>query len=287
MHDAGLLGTAVPGEVTNKSTPLHLRYLSFGAGVQSTALLVMSALGLRGCPKADFAVFSDTQDEPAYVYEHLARMQAWGEAHGLPVHVTTRGRLSEVSGGRFLVPIFVEGTDGRASMTWRKCTHEYKLQPIIQFVRRRLGILPGQRVGKGRTATALIGISIDESQRMKPPLQPWMTNVYPLVDAGMTRSACLALLDEHGIELPSKSACVFCAFHSDSAWVQMRDDHPTEWARAVAFDEQIRDMASAGIQKPAYLHRSLIPLREVAFDSRQQRFDLEGFGNDCEGMCGV
>ena len=43
-----------------------LTYLSLGAGVQSTALLVISAHGLYGCPRADLAIFADTQDEPAY-----------------------------------------------------------------------------------------------------------------------------------------------------------------------------------------------------------------------------
>ncbi|KKM78901.1 hypothetical protein LCGC14_1355330 [marine sediment metagenome] len=39
-------------------------YISFGAGVQSTALLIMSNLGLKDCPKADVAIFADTGDEP-------------------------------------------------------------------------------------------------------------------------------------------------------------------------------------------------------------------------------
>lgn len=45
-----------------------LRILSLGAGVQSTALLVMAAEGLID---VDAAVFADTQWEPRKVYDHL------------------------------------------------------------------------------------------------------------------------------------------------------------------------------------------------------------------------
>src|SRR3990172_11792930 len=74
--------------------PISFTYLSLGAGVQSTAVLAMSALGLRGCPKADVAIFADTQDEPKWVYDHLSVLEKWGAEHGLPVVRTTIGCLS-------------------------------------------------------------------------------------------------------------------------------------------------------------------------------------------------
>ena len=45
-------------------------YLSLGAGVQSSALLVLACTDDR-VPKPDVAVFSDTGDEPQYVMEYL------------------------------------------------------------------------------------------------------------------------------------------------------------------------------------------------------------------------
>lgn len=41
-------------------------YLAFGAGVQSTALLVAGCLGLHGVKRPDIALFADTMGEPAY-----------------------------------------------------------------------------------------------------------------------------------------------------------------------------------------------------------------------------
>lgn len=54
-------------------------YLSFGAGVQSSALLAMAALGLRGVPRPDLVVFADTGSEPPWVYDHLMFMHRWCE----------------------------------------------------------------------------------------------------------------------------------------------------------------------------------------------------------------
>lgn len=95
-----------------------LTYLSFGAGVQSSALLVMSALGLEGCPRADVAIFADTQIEPDYVYRHLEVMERWAKEHGIPVERVTEGNLAAkvlegsgpVARDRFVtVPAFVSG----------------------------------------------------------------------------------------------------------------------------------------------------------------------------------
>src|SRR4051812_41161483 len=78
-------------ELTETSPASDFTYISFGAGVQSTALLVMSNLGLRACPRADVAIFADTQGEPAWVYEHLAFMERWS---AIPVIRVTTGDLA-------------------------------------------------------------------------------------------------------------------------------------------------------------------------------------------------
>ena len=49
-----------------------LTYISLGAGRQSTAMAICSALGLYNVPKASIALFADTGDEPPNVYEHLS-----------------------------------------------------------------------------------------------------------------------------------------------------------------------------------------------------------------------
>jgi hypothetical protein len=262
-----------------------VRYISFGAGVQSTALVVMSALGLRGCPRADAAIFADTQDEPPWVYEQLRAVAEWARPHGLMVWQVTAGQLSNAGEAFLRIPAFTEGDDGRPSMLRRQCTREFKIVPIQRAVRKMLGYEPRQRI-KHRVE-ALIGISRDEIQRMRVSDEPWVTNRYPLIDAGMYRGNCLTLIREHGLPEPRKSACVFCPYHDNDFWRTLKEQHPAQFETAAQYDERIRDSTKAGVSRPAFLHRSLLPLRQVDF-TKPETGQLDfGFQNECEGMCGV
>lgn len=79
-----------------------LRLLSLGAGVQSSAVLLLAALG--ELPRLDGAIFADTGWEPRAVYDHLDRLKREvASPAGIPVHqvgVGTRGRATIPGGGR-------------------------------------------------------------------------------------------------------------------------------------------------------------------------------------------
>lgn len=265
-------------------------YLSFGAGVQSTALLVMSNKGLRECPRADIAIFADTGDEPQWVYDHLERMIKWSD---IPVEVVSKGCLSDdvkarqegTKGRLACIPAFTAAADGDGNAILRRqCTREYKIEPIEKKMRSYLGYKPRQRVKE--SVTCLIGISLDEVTRIKPSRTKWITNKWPLIDAGMRRHDCLRLISENGIPEPRKSSCVFCPYHSDSFWRDLKDNHPTEFAKAVNFDREVRSMSRSGLRQSVFLHRSLVPLDEVDLtDPQKDQTDM--FENECDGYCGV
>lgn len=269
--------------------PISFRYISLGAGVQSTAVLAMSVLGLKGCPKADAAIFADTQDEPDWVYRHLEVLERWAGDRGIQVYRCTNGKLSEsvldlAARKSFIaIPAYSVGDDGKATMLRRQCTREYKITPIERKVRELLGVK--RIVSKSRRVAAMLGISMDEIVRVRDSRTPWCQNEYPLIDARMSRDDCLRLIEKVGLPRPRKSACVFCPFNSDAAWKDMKQNHPVEFERAVAFDEAVRDGSTKGEKhRPIYLHRSLRPLATVPFDAQGT---LEGFGNECAGVCGV
>ncbi len=267
-----------------------LTYLSLGAGVQSTAVLVMSNLGLHGCPRADVAIFADTQSEPAWVYEHLAWLTDWSE---IPVETCTAGDLRQHATekqqgkrGRYAnIPLWTLGAKGRAVPLRRHCTREYKIEPIEQHVRRRLGYKPRQRM-KHRVEY-LVGISLDEIVRAKPSRTPWATARWPLLDAGMRRRDCLALLARQGVPTPRKSSCSFCPYHDDRMWIELRAAAPKDFQTAVEFDRQMRDLSTSGLKQPAFVHRSLIPLDQVEFEPEAPMPLFDSFTEECEGMCGV
>jgi hypothetical protein len=252
-----------------------LIYIALGAGVQSTALLIGSVDGRF--PHADVAIFADTGEEPAYVYEHLARLRKWSS---IPIETVRRKQRKAF---RVVIPAYTD-RGGRKGMLQRQCTNNWKLEPILAHVRKLLGAKPRGRV-KG-TATAMLGISVDEAHRMKPGPKPYITNCYPLVDARLRREDCEKIIRAVGLT-PERSACYFCPFHSDAEWRRLRDRHPDEWARAIRYDAEIRDSSREGARSPLFLHRDCVPLGQVKLDRPDTPLFPDAFGNECEGLCGV
>lgn len=267
--------------------------ISLGAGVQSSTIALMCAHD-EIKPMPDFAIFADTQNEPKAVYEWLD----WLETQ-LPftVHRVTKGNLWEASirprvskkNGKtyfkFYAPTFTLGDDGKKSMLPRKCTTDFKLVPIYQALRKLVPIPRGCKTVKVKS---WIGISLDEATRMKPSREPWAENVFPLIDLRMTRNDCKAWMKAHGYPEPPKSACIFCPYHNDAMWKDMKENAPEEFARAVQFEEdlEVKTKAFVHLDSKEFLHASRIPLKDVNFD-KQPDPQINLFESDCEGMCGV
>lgn len=273
------------------SDGIKLRVLSLGAGVQSTTLALMAAHG--EAPMPDLAVFADTQWEPRATYDHLSWLMS-GNVLPFGVWKVTRGSLRKAlvdrrntSGGRFAaIPWWTINPDGSRGMGRRQCTSEYKLEPIMRAVRELLGKERRERIA-ANSVEVMIGISLDEAQRMKPARQQYMRNVFPLIDLRMTRHDCVRWLERHDYPTPPKSACIGCPFHSDIYWRDLRDNRPIEWADAVDADRQLR-LGEPGKMRPIeFMHRSCVPLDEVDLSTAAERGQPDLFGNECEGMCGV
>jgi len=277
-------------KIDTTSGDYDFTYLSLGAGVQSSALLVL-ALTTDTVPTPDAVIFADTGDEPSWVYDYLATLAMWSQRHGVTVYLARKGRLSEWvidrqrNGERFVsVPVYTAAPDGgREGMLRRQCTREFKVEPIVKKVRELLGYEPRRRVRE--SVRSMLGITIDEVQRMKPSWHKWITNTFPLVDLGLHRHDCMKIVTDVGLPEPQKSACVYCPYHSDTYWQWMKDAEPEAFAQAVAFDHAIRDMTMRGRDQPAYVHRSCVPLDEANFDTTDP--DQVDMWAECEGMCGV
>lgn len=68
-----------------------MRFLSLGAGVQSSTLLLMMVNGV--IPKADYAIFADTQWEPKSVYAWLDVLEAETAKIQMPIVRATKGDI--------------------------------------------------------------------------------------------------------------------------------------------------------------------------------------------------
>ncbi|RNH99690.1 hypothetical protein EEZ25_22170 [Micromonospora aurantiaca] len=257
------------------------RYLSLGAGVQSSTVLLLAARG--EIPTFTAAIFADTGWEPAPVYAHLRRLQQIAATAAIPVVRVTAGDIRRDAldpGHRFAsMPLFTLGPHGERGMSRRQCTGEYKIKPIKVEVRRRLGYPHPARVPAGLTADMAIGISLDEIGRARDADVAYMRNTFPLLDLGWRREDCLRYLTDNGLADTPRSACVGCPFRTDAEWARLRRDDPAGWNDAVAFDAAIRhgsaraNAAGQPLRGQFFLHRQRVPLDQVTL---RPRADVDG-----------
>jgi hypothetical protein len=229
------------------------------------------------------------------------------------------------------IPAFVTSPTGKRGVLMRKCTYDFKLRPIIakqrlliaahlgetalrDWRRKHKDALRAMREAKKNEqvrphwawqecqsdplVVAWIGISLDEASRMKPSTEPWAVNRFPLIEKRMTRKDCENWLTAHGYPIPPKSACVWCPFHSDAMWSDMKLNRPDEFAEAVQFEKDFQAICrDGGATQTPFLHDSLKPLDEVVLNQPkpipwnspegQRLLFPNKFENECEGMCGV
>jgi hypothetical protein len=278
----------LPPEAETKWTVLNL-----GAGVQSSTLALMASTGAI-TPMPDFAIFADTQAEPQSVYDWLD----WLETQlPFPVHRVTKGNMTKdmmalrtTKDGRqwtkSTIPAFMQAADGSIGLLGRSCTADYKIAPILKNLRRLCGIKRGE---KKVQITQWIGISYDEIQRMKPSRDKWTQHRWPLIELEMRRHDCIAWLKKHGFPEPPRSACTYCPFHSNKEWRRLKDYEPEAFAEAVRVEKELQRTKAEtdNMRSIPWLHRSCKPLEEVDLSTETDAGQMDMFGNECEGLCGV
>lgn len=270
-------------------------YISLGAGVQSSTMVLMAAHGeITPMPKA--AIFADTGDEPKEVYDWLEWLRS---VLPFEVHTVSSGVLSDdltvvrrsKNTGKLytrgLIPAYVQMEDGSKGLLGRKCTADYKVKPIKKAVRKLANIPRG---ASNTLAVQWIGISIDEAHRMKMSGEKWWRNRWPLIEARMTRTACIQWMSDHGYPTPPRSACVFCPFHSDAEWRRLKNEHPDEFKKAAEVERKLQEACriDEGMTGVPFLNKRMQNIDTIDFSSYSDNPDqIDMFGNDCEGLCGV
>lgn len=289
------------------SEQFDLISISLGAGVQSSTLYRMAALGEIPGRMPDVAIFADTGCESSHTYKTLDLLE---KDHGdvIPIQRVSVGNLAEdwfhgqestVRDERAMgaaIPVHIRNPDGSKGMGARSCSHRYKLTPIFAAMRCALGLKKGARAKGVVKAESWIGISTDEFQRVKDSTNDWIVNRYPLIyDVPMSRADCLKWLQNRDFPIAERSSCTFCPYHSNAEWRALKA-RPEDWAKAVEFDERLRSekryVSSAGDPEKAqfkgipYVHSSRVPLTEAnLFDHDDRQINL--FNQECDGICGV
>lgn len=261
---------------------MTIRSISYGGGVQSTALLVLAAQQKIDFPLFLFANVGDDSEHPDTL-DYVRNVAApYAADNGIElVELRKRKRdgseptlWSEVMDkGREVIPI--RGENG-APMS-RTCTVDWKVKVIAKELKAR-GATTADPAHVG------IGISVDEIQRANANknVEPWEIIEYPLLDLRMFRDDCMRVIREAGLPVPPKSSCFFCPFHRvDTAWVDLRRDRPDLFAKAQQLEDHLSARSMARRGKGLYLTRFAKPLSEVVPDD----VDLLPFAEDGDGGC--
>ena len=262
-----------------------MKVISLGLGVQSTAMYLMSSKNM--IERADHAIFADPGAELPRTYEILEYLQDWAKYNdGIPIHTTNNKNLlhdllnnTNSTGQRFAgIPAFSHH-NGKVSMARRQCTSEYKIKPVMSKVRELHKLKKYQRM---KNTEIWLGISLDEIQRMKESLLYNVKYIYPLIDQRVSRSDCFNIFKRFNFPVPPKSSCIFCPYHSDKNWKELKKTYPEEWETCIKVDNAIKNnFIDRGKDGQMFVHRSLIPLERIEFADQQELFMCE------EGFCGL
>ncbi len=245
-----------------------MRLLSFGGGVQTSACTVL--LVHSEIEPVDFIVMADTGGETPETYDHVSLMADYLKAHGLELQIVRQhGPSLESWVLTRSTPIPVRSAD---SFGKRQCTNKWKIEPVKRFAREH----------GAKTLDTLLGISTDEIYRVKPDRAKWITRLYPLIELGLSRSDCRAILAKEGLPEAPKSACFYCPLQGMDRWRWLNSEHPDLFERTEAMEAAINSRSD----KPKYLTSRLVPIRELVTASAMLPFGASET-EECEGVCFV
>ena len=265
-----------------------ITYLSLGWGVQSFTLVAMVAT--KELSPIDMAIHADTTHESANTYRFAEKWTPRLAERGVKV-VTVRPLQAALlkpttnKPGSYSseLPFFTQRiSDGKEGQIRRECTENWKIRPIRRYLRSKLPKSP-----PAGAVDCWQGISLDEWTRMKDADVQDITNVYPLVERPITRADCVAWLEQKGLEVPPKSSCTFCPYHSPATWRRIKQQGGPDWEEAVQADRDIRDLRMHEGYR-VFIHPAMKPLPEAVaipedFGLTQLEFDIDRpcDGGDC------
>lgn len=261
----------------------QLRAISYGGGVQSTAMIV---LAVQGKIPADVALFSNVGDDsehPATLSHVRDVMIPWAESQGFPIHELSRrkrdgttetlyGQLTKPGSRSVGIPVRMSnGAPGN-----RSCTADFKIRVVNRWLRQH-------GASEANPAIVHIGISTDEIQRVSNRRPDKFTlPTYPLIELGLSRSDCQSVIASAGIPVPGKSSCYFCPFHRPQAWAEMARDEPDLFEKSCNLEDHLNTVRRNIGKDPVHFTRFGVPLRSAIGPAQDM---LPGFASADMDTC--
>lgn len=257
----------------------RMRVFSFGGGVQSHAVMVLQAQGKLERPYDAF-IFANVgadSENPATL-DYIERYtKPFAEEHNITFLVIQRqGRtIREQAMRDDLRSVVIPAYKGQGGNTNRNCTTDWKIKQIDKAIK---------ALGATHCEVGL-GISQDESHRARGEewhdrytsksgktvikLGFWRKREYPLLQMKINRSGSHQIIASAGLPNVPKSSCYFCPFRRPSEWIELKQNDPELFQRAIELEQALNNKGIAG--DPYHLHVYKKPLEQAVSD--QLMFD--------------
>lgn len=185
-------------------------YLSFGAGVNSTALMLL----LLDEGREFEVVYVDPGTDWPETYDYLDYLQDEGfEFTWVKPIVGGENNLYDyLLKYRILPSVFV-----------RCCTAKFKTEPFYNYIEIPSLVYIGYDWGEHRYRH----LSDKEGIKYK----------FPLIEKRISREGCKQIIREHGLLVPPKSGCWLCPFQNEKGFKRLRDKYPTLFKMAMYLEE--------------------------------------------------
>ncbi len=269
----------------------QLRVFSYGGGVQSTAALVLAAQGKIDFPTFLFANVGDDSEHPATLRYVREVALPYAERQGIRLEELRRqpqrgvykgqaetlyGRLMREGSRSLPIPLRMSETGAPGT---RSCTADFKIKVLSRRCK-ELGATPEAPAAVG------LGISLDEFHRARTDSgEPVQVLEYPLIALRLSRQDCMNLIERAGVEVPPKSSCWFCPYHTRRYWQHMRDNEPGLFWKSVGLERTLNERRAMLGKDPVWLTDRLVPLDQATSPHRQLPL-LPDDGDTCEsGYC--
>jgi hypothetical protein len=242
---------------------VRTQFWSNGGGVQSAAIAALIILGKL--PRPDLIAISDTERERESVWRYLEKIIQPAlatmdlEVKRIPKSEFAKEDLWEDWGNKskpqMLMPVFISNSDGTTGRLKALCSSRWKRHVMQRWLRKQ-GV---------KECDTWLGMSLDEMRRVRVSGERWYQFRYPLVfDVPMRRGECIQLVESMGWPPAPRSACWMCPNREDAEWLDMKNNWPTDFNRAVELERAMQQT-----RPDFYLHRSLKPLDSIDFQTTQ------------------
>lgn len=204
------------------------KYLSFGCGVNSMALLLM----LQDAGEKFEPVFCDLGLELPETYKYLQFVQREVATITIIPGRNERGRtLYEHCLHYQQFP----------TRRWKWCADKFKIKPIHRFYQ--------------KPCVSFLGIAKDEEHR--PTVIAFsrdggIDKLFPLIEAGIDRAGCVQIIRDHGLPIPPRSGCYICASQRKPQWQSLYRNHPELYEQAKHLEQITNERLRNQGKRPRY-----------------------------------